>query len=134
MNTEKSARGQSIRQLFSYLAVGGIATAVEWVCFYVFSYRMAVHYLPATALAFAISTAANWLAGRVLTFRNAEKQPVVRELAKIYAVSALGLLFNLALMYLLVRKVGLAKMLGKIFATALVFTWNFAVRKFWIYK
>ena len=134
MNLKKLLNSQGFRQMFSYLVVGGIATIVEWVCFYMFSYQAHIHYLLATALAFAISTAANWLAGRLLTFRGAEKQPVLQELAKIYAVSVIGLLLNLLLMYLFVQKVGLAKIAGKIFATILVFAWNFIVRKLWIYR
>ena len=134
MNLKKLLNSQGFRQLFSYLIVGGIATIVEWACFYIFSYQAHIHYLLATTLAFAISTAANWLAGRLLTFRGAEKQPILRELAKIYAVSVIGLLLNLLLMYLFVQKAGLAKMAGKIIATILVFAWNFIVRKFWIYR
>ena len=98
MNLKKRLDRQGFRQLFSYLIVGGIATVVEWVCFYIFSYQAHIHYLLATTLAFAISTAANWLAGRLLTFRGAEKQPILQELAKIYAVSVIGLLLNLLLM------------------------------------
>ena len=134
MNLKKLLNSQGVLQLFSYLIVGGIATVVEWVCFYILSYQTHIHYLLATTLAFVISTAANWLAGRLLTFRGAEKQPILQELAKIYAVSIIGLLLNLLLMYLFVQKVGLAKMVGKIIATVLVFAWNFVVRKFWIYR
>ena len=82
MNLKKLLNSQGFRQLFSYLIVGGIATVVEWVCFYIFSYQAHIHYLLATTLAFAISTAANWLAGRLLTFRGAEKQPIFRSLRK----------------------------------------------------
>lgn len=134
MNLKKLLNSQGVLQLFSYLIVGGIATVVEWVCFYILSYQAHIHYLLATTLAFVISTAANWLAGRLLTFQGAEKQPILQELAKIYAVSIIGLLLNLLLMYLFVQKVGLAKMVGKIIATVLVFAWNFVVRKFWIYR
>ena len=134
MNLKKLLNSQGVLQLFSYLIVGGIATVVEWVCFYILSYQAHIHYLLATTLAFVISTAANWLAGRLLTFRGAEKQPILQELAKIYAVSVIGLLLNLLLMYLFVQKVGLPKMAGKIIATILVFAWNFIVRKLWIYR
>lgn len=125
---------KTLRQMVSYLAVGGIATVVEWVCFYILFYLVHLHYLAATALAIVISTAANWLAGRLITFRGAEKQPVLQEIAKIYAVSTVGLLLNLLLMYLFVQKAALAEMVGKILSTALVFAWNFFVRKLWIYR
>ena len=38
MNLKKLLNCQGFHHLFSYLIVGGIATAVEWVCFYIFSY------------------------------------------------------------------------------------------------
>lgn len=131
---ETLLKNNAIRQLFSYLIVGGIATIVEWICFYIFSYHMNIHYLIATALAFAISTAANWLFGRILTFRDVKKQPIFKELSKIYGASIIGLLLNLLLMYIFVHKMNLVEMVGKILATILVFAWNFLIRKFWIYK
>ena len=56
--------------LFGYLIVGGLATIVEWAGFWLFSEKLSIEYLLATALAFAISTFANWLFGRLLVFRG----------------------------------------------------------------
>lgn len=134
MNLNKLLKNQNLRDLFSYLIVGGIATLVEWIFFYIFSYSLHINYLLATTIAFAISTAANWLAGRLLTFRHAEKQPILKELGKIYAVAIIGLGLNLLLMYLLVQMVAVPKMAAKMITTVLVFGWNFIIRKIWIYK
>lgn len=134
MNVHTVLDRKNIHQLFSYFVVGGIATVVEWIFFYIFSGTLRIHYLPAAAFAFAISTGVNWAAGRLLTFRHAEKQKILQELGKIYAVSIVGLLLNLLLMYLFVEKADIAKMAAKIMATILVFAWNFTSRKIWIYK
>lgn len=119
-------------QLFLYLIVGGIATLVEWVLFYVFNAKMGFHYMPATALAFMVSTFANWLAGKLILFNDWSN--VIPEIIKIYATSIAGLFFNLALMWIMVDIIGLQEMLSKIIATGIVFMWNFLIRKYAIYK
>ena len=121
-------------QLFLYLLVGALATLVEWGFFFLFNSVCRFHYQLATVLAIAISTFSNWLFGRLLTFRTAERKNVVGEIAKIYAVSVIGLLMNIAIMFVAVEKIGLSEMLSKIIATGIVFAWNFLVRKLVIYK
>ena len=122
----------TIRQLSLYVIVGGIATIVEWICFYIFNGKGEINYLAATTLAFIISTFANWLAGKLILFK--EWNNILLELVKIYVTSIAGLGFNLILMWIMVEQIGLKEMLSKIIATGLVFMWNFLVRKLIIYK
>ena len=122
---------KSLKQLFLYLIVGGIATIVEWVCFWVFNHWM--HYLVATTLAFVVSTFANWAAGRLIMFKG-DNEHLAKELLQIYATSVAGLVFNLIIMWVAVECFSCPDMISKIIATGLVFFWNFFVRKFLIYK
>ena len=124
---------QTSIQFFFYLIVGGLATIVEWVAFYVLSSLFKVHYAPATSLAFILSTAANWLFGRLIMFRDS-KQSTAKELLKIYMVSIIGLLMNIAIMFIAIEKIGIQEMISKIIATGVVFIWNFLIRKLVIYK
>ena len=121
-----------IKQFLQYVIVGGIATIVEWVVFYLLNTTCSINYMLATALAFLVSTFANWLAGRLIMFKKQEG--VLKELGKIYLTSIAGLLFNLIIMWLLVEKLCILEMLSKIIATGIVFFWNFLVRKYLIYK
>ena len=122
---------KEFKQLFLYLIVGGIATVVEWGFFWLFDNWL--HYSVATSLAFALSTFANWLAGRLIMFKSTE-QNISREIFQIYATSILGLLFNLIIMWIAIDCLGIPNMISKITATAIVFFWNFFIRKFVIYK
>lgn len=124
---------KSFVQLFLYLIVGGLATLVEWGAFYELNQRLTVHYMAATALAFALSTFANWGFGRLILFR-VSNQNTWFELVKIYAVSIIGLLFNIGIMYVEVDKLLMDEMLSKMIATGIVFIWNFLIRKLVIYK
>ena len=119
--------------LFGYLIVGGLATIVEWAGFWLFSEKLSIEYLLATALAFAISTFANWLFGRLLVFRGKQQQSLLREILSVYLASIVGLLLNLLIMFLLVQLLGVEKMIAKM-ATVLVFTYNYLVRKLIIYR
>ena len=115
-----------------YLLVGGVATLSEWGMFYVFD-RCAMHYMVATVVAYLISTFLNWLIGRALVFRESQ-QTFWKEIAGIYLASLIGLALNVLLMYIGVEFVQIEEMWAKIFATAIVFVYNFTVRKICIYR
>ena len=120
--------------LFGYLIVGGLATIVEWVGFWLFAEKMGIAYLLATAFAFAVSTFANWRFGRLLVFRGKQNQSLLREILSVYLASVVGLLLNLLIMFVLVQLLTVGRMPAKIIATILVFAYNYLIRKLVIYK
>lgn len=130
----------NIKQFISYFFVGGVAAIVEWVMFFIFANVLQINYFVSTVIAFIFSTTANWILGRITTFKdnNTYKDKKAKEAFLVFVVSAIGLLFNLILMYLFVTVMGfdssLGKTLSKIAATGIVFIWNFLIRKFVIYK
>ena len=130
----------NIKQFISYFFVGGVAAIVEWVMFFIFANVLQINYFVSTVIAFIFSTTANWIVGRITTFKdnNTYKDKKAKEAFLVFVVSAIGLLFNLILMYLFVTVMGfdssLGKTLSKIAATGIVFIWNFLIRKLVIYK
>lgn len=125
---------QTIWQFTVYLIVGGSAAIVEWLFFYLFAEQLGIHYTVATALAFIVSTFANWLFGRLLLFKGQDRINILQELLKIYATSVAGLLMNLLIMWVAIEKLAIGQMMAKVAATGIVFFWNFLVRKLLIYK
>lgn len=129
-----------VKQFLSYFCVGGIAAIIEWIMFAFFANAVHLNYILATCLAFIFSTAANWFLGRIWTFKNNNsfKNKRSKEIVLIFAVSAIGLLFNLILMYgfvtVLSLNTAILKTFSKIMATGIVFFWNFLIRKFVIYR
>ncbi len=131
---------KNIVQFVSYFFVGGCAALVEWIMFFVFATRFGLQYMLATVLAFIFSTTTNLILGKLISFKESSqfKNRKFAEALTIFFVSAIGLLFNMALMYLFVRILGLdtdfLMTLSKICATGIVFFWNFLIRKLVIYK
>ena len=128
----------NIKQFISYFFVGGVAAIVEWVMFFIFANVLQINYFVSTVIAFIFSTTANWILGRITTFKDNNTYKDKKAKEAFLVVSAIGLLFNLILMYLFVTVMGfdssLGKTLSKIAATGIVFIWNFLIRKLVIYK
>ena len=98
----------NIKQFISYFFVGGVAAIVEWVMFFIFANVLQINYFVSTVIAFIFSTTANWILGRITTFKdnNTYKDKKAKEAFLAFVVSAIGLLFNLILMYLFVTVMG----------------------------
>lgn len=130
----------SVRMFMSYFCVGGISSVVEWVLFHIFANVFEIWYILATVCAVIFSTTVNWLLGRWFVFKQnkcfADKP--AQEAAIIFVVAAVGLLCNLVLMWLFVDVCGFdsgfLKVVCKMTATAIVFAYNFLVRKLVIYR
>ncbi len=136
---DKMLTSKGIKQFLSYFGVGGVSALVEWAVFSLLEYLLDMPYLLATILAFIFSTTTNWFLGRTFTFKeSAYKDKKAKEIFLVFLVSAIGLGFNLLLMYLFVDVFGmntnLLKTIAKILSTGIVFIWNFLSRKLWIYR
>lgn len=128
-----------IRQFLSYFWVGGVSALVEWLVFSLLDTLLELPYLLSTVLAFLCSTTVNWFLGRTFTFKDsAYRDQKAKEIFLVFIVSAVGLLFNLLLMYFFVTVLGtdthLQRTIAKILSTGIVFIWNYVSRKCWIYR
>ena len=123
---------KNIKDFLLYIVVGGIATVAEWVVFFLLG-KVSCHYAVATAIAYIFSTFVNWLAGRILVFKESN-QSLFKEILSVYVTSIVGLILNLLIMWVAVDLINANEMLSKIAATGIVFVYNFLVRKLLIYK
>ena len=130
---KRTLRSKQFKDFFLYFIVGGLATIVEWAVFWILTNTSNIHYLWATSLAFVFSTFANWAFGRLLVFKLSSGS-LWREIGSIYLASLVGLVLNLVIMLILVQAFTIGEMPSKVAATALVFIYNYLIRKLVIYK
>lgn len=121
------------KDVFLYGIVGGVATLTEWALFYGLNDGLKFHYMWAATLAYISSTFVNWLAGRLIMFKESEKG-ILKEIFLVYAASVIGLLANLGIMWVMVDVININEMISKMTATVLVFAWNYIIRKRVIYN
>lgn len=132
-------------KIFMYLLVGGSAALLEWGLFFVF-FSMLMHIglfpiqtqnvLTATTLAFGTSTLYHYFLCNRFVFDSGSRYHKSTEVSLVFLVSAIGLGWNLLLMWIFTSPVllGLNPMLSKIMASAIVTVWNYLSRKKWIFK
>ena len=132
-------------KIFMYLLVGGSAALLEWGLFYLFFSCLTAYsvfslqtqnVLAATTVAFAVSTLYHYLLCNVFVFDSGSRYDRGAEVSLVFLVSAIGLGWNLLLMWIFTSPsiLGLPPMLAKIMASAIVTVWNYLSRKKWIFK
>lgn len=142
MESKKEKVRKNFSQFMSYIVVGGSATAVEWILFFVFLTRFKWNQNLAFTVAYAISTFVNMILGRLLTFRHASvvgksDSPVrnlMKETSLIYLVAVIGCGFNLLFLNLFTGIFHMDSMLAKIMTTGIMTIGNYLARKLGIYR
>ena len=122
---------KTIKDVGLYAIVGGVATIAEWIIFYFADWHF--HYEVSVIIAYLLSTFVNWIAGRLLMFKESRMKMIV-EIGSIYLTCLGGLGLNLLIMWIFVSGVGLRDMVSKVLATAIVFFYNYGVRRKLIYR
>jgi putative flippase GtrA len=131
----------NFRQFLSYLMVGGAATAVEWILFWLFVYPLKWNMNFGFILAYIISTFVNLILGRNFAFKPAVEQrntdgsrAFLRESALVYLVAAVSCGLNVLFLNLFTGTLHMDSMMAKVVTTGLVFFFNYLARKLGIYR
>ena len=121
------------RAALKYLLVGGVSALLEWALFALGLYGFGFHYLLSGTISFVLATAANYFLSIRFVFgtgRRSRRQRIIL----LYAVSSAGIVINLGFLTIGVDLLEIHPMLAKVFATGLVFGWNFALRYFLVFQ
>ena len=122
-------------KIILYLFVGGTAGAGGGGGFFGFLLWQGIgmEYMLATAAAFCLATLYHYFLGNILVFTSGARYEKGKELSLVFAVSIMGLAFNLILMYIFVGMMLLQPMFAKVLASCIVVIWNYLARKKWIF-
>lgn len=114
-------------QIFKFIIVGGIATIIDWIIYYICYHFIGIEPLIANIISFTISVIYNFWASIKYVFdvKGNNKRNFI--IFIVFAVIGLGL--NEIIIFLLHNKLSWNAMLVKIIATAIVMVFNFVTRK-----
>lgn len=119
-------------QIFKFVIVGGIATIIDWIIYYVLYNFAHIQPLIANILSFSVSVIYNYIASVKWVFDVNENKNKFRMLAEFLIFSIIGLLLSELLLWLGINKLNMNAMLVKIIATAIVMVFNFITRKLFL--
>ena len=114
-------------QIFKFVIVGGIATIIDWIIYFICYHFIGIEPLIANIISFTISVIYNFWASIKYVFdaKGDNKRNFI--IFIVFAVIGLGL--NEIVIFLLHNKLSWNAMLVKIIATAIVMVFNFLTRK-----
>lgn len=121
-----------LAEMIRYGLVSVIALVVDYGTLFLGYEVLHWHYLTAATVAFSLGIIANFICSRIWVFDKSKHHTWV-EVAIFLAVGVTGLGLNNLIMYLAHDHLGVPVMVSKLISTAIVFFWNFLLRRFLIY-
>ena len=111
-------------QFIKFCVVGGTGVVVDFGITFLFKEKLKLTKYIANSLGFMAAASTNYLLNRWWTFRSHDPE-VAQQYVQIVGISAIGLILNNIIIYLLNDKARLNFYLSKLIAIGLVTLWNF---------
>ena len=121
-------------QIFKFIIVGGIATVIDWLVYYIFYKIFKFNPLIANIFSFSISVIYNYIASVKWVFNVTKDKTKKRMFVEFMFFSILGFLLTELLLWIFIDLINIDKMLSKIIATIIVMIFNFVTRKIFLEK
>jgi len=120
--------------LIRYGVVGLVAFLADFTTLYLFKTFLNLNYLIAAGVAFVAGLSVNYLLSIKWVFNYRKIKNVRFELLVFGMIGLFGLLINELVMYVCTGLLLLYFLYSKVFATIIVFAWNFGVRRAMLFK
>lgn len=127
----REGRLDLVRQVITFLFVGGFATALHYAVMFALVYVLGWHPVPASTTGFITSAVVNFALNARFTFRSTRS--VLHTAPRFAIVAASGLLLNRYMLALLLS-LGAHVLIGQIVATLCVLTWNYIINALWTFR
>ena len=121
-------------QFARYTVVGGVAFAVDFGFLFLLTHFGGVYYLISAAVSFVLGLAVNYALSRVWVFSQRTLSNATLEFTIFALIGVAGLGLNELGMWLLASRLGLEYLLAKMVTAAFVYVWNFAARKYSLFR
>ena len=121
-------------QIFKFIVVGGIATVIDWIIYFVLYHFIKIEPTIANIISFAVSVVYNYWASCKYVFKVNKEKSRARQFVEFIVFAVIGLLINEVIIWGLHNQLEWNAMLVKIIATAIVMVFNFVTRKKFLEK
>lgn len=118
-------------QFFRYLFVGGSASIVDLIIFFLLIQYLGMHYLWAAFIAYMFGLMWNYTLGLLWVFKS--KHPRLLEFLMVFGIALGGLFWTELLLWLTVEFVHLVPLVAKFIILWIVLFWNFGMRKLFVF-
>lgn len=119
-------------QIFKFLIVGGIATIIDWIIYYIMSNIFNISPFISNVISFSVAVIYNYRASIKWIFVVNKQKYLKRIFFEFIILSIVGLLLTEILLFLFINIFNIKNMVAKIAATIIVMIFNFVTRKIFL--
>jgi putative flippase GtrA len=123
---------ESLNRFFAFSLVGAFATGLHYVLLVVLVELLRIAPIVASASAFCLSAACNYLCNYHFTFRSGKKH--VNAATKFAVVALVGLALNTLVIAAVLKRFGAHYLWAQVWATGTVLIWTFSANSFWTFR
>lgn len=130
----KNSTNNTFIQLFRYTFVGGFAFIFDFGSLYILTEYLNVYYLLSAAIAFLLGLAINYFLSVIWVFGKRSIKSKHVEFVIFALIGIFGLALNELIIWFFTEVVNIHYLYSKLISTALVYLWNFFIRKFTLFS
>ncbi len=130
---DKIKNNKLLMQIIKFVIVGGIATIIDYIIFFILHELLKVPTLPSNITSFTISVIYNYIASVKWVF-DVKKDDPKKQFIIFLILSIIGLLINTAIVYVTIDILKWYSLICKVIATGIVMVFNFITRKMFLEK
>ena len=128
----KVKQNKLLMQIIKFISVGGIATVIDYVIFFILHELLGINTIISNIISFTVSVIYNYIASVKWVFEVDESKDKKQQFIIFIVFSILGLLINTGIVYLCTDIIKLYSLIGKVIATSIVMIFNFITRKIFL--
>jgi putative flippase GtrA len=118
-----------------YFFVGGAAAALDFLIFALLTKVFHVPWFWSALISFTAATLLNYFLSIRFVFQSGVRfSRKHHEVLLVFLVSLIGLAINQAVLWLCIEKASIGPLIAKIIGTGVVFFWNYAARRHFVFK
>ncbi len=118
-----------MKQIMKFIVVGGIATLLDWIIYYILYNYVHIPPLIANVISFSISVVYNYFASIKWVFEVDQEKSKKKLFFLFLLFSIIGLLISELLLWIMINHLNIHEMISKIITTIVVMIFNFITRK-----
>jgi putative flippase GtrA len=115
-------------KFFRYVIIGGSATLIDWIVFYLLITKFNIYYQISLFLSFILATSFHFIFSKIFVFESKSKK-VLLEICKFLSVAIFSLFMSSIFMYIFVEVIIIEKMISKIITSGLLLFINYNLNK-----
>ena len=118
-----------LNQILKFVIVGGTATIIDYVVFFILHEILKTNILLSNVISFTLSLIYNYTISIIWVFDVDKKASKKQQFILFLIFSLIGLAINTSIVYICTDVFNIYSMIGKVVATAIVMVYNFITRK-----